>query len=138
MFRDFRNQLLHGREKLNPQTFLISESGFNPYLTVVIVHEDTLKSDPEMVKGFVEATRLGWEGYVAHPETTNALMQKLNPSMDLETFNQAAVVQKPFIETSESKKKGLGTMTEARWQKLYDQMVQLKLVKAGMKATDFF
>ena len=126
------------REKLNPKTFLVSDSGFNPYLTVVIVHEDTLKSDPKLVKDFVTATRAGWAGYLAHPETTNAVMQKLNSSMDLDTFNQAAGVQKAFIETAETQKSGLGSMTKARWQTLYDQLVQLKLTKSGTTVTEFF
>jgi NitT/TauT family transport system substrate-binding protein len=126
------------REKLNSKTFLISESGFNPYLSVVIVHEDTLKSDPGAVKSFVTATRTGWEHYLAHPESTNAMMQKLNPSMDLATFNEVANVQKPFIETPETQKAGLGTMSKARWDMLYNQLVELKLVKTGMKSTDFF
>jgi NitT/TauT family transport system substrate-binding protein len=126
------------REKLDPKTFLISESGFNPYLAVVIVHEDTLKSDPAMVKNFLDATRAGWTSYVANPEHTNAIMQKLNPSLDLATFNEAALVQKPFIETAETKKSGLGVMTQDRWQTLYNQLVELKLVKNTMKATDFF
>ncbi len=126
------------REKLNPQTFLISESGFNPYLTVVITHEDTLKNDPETVKKFLEATRKGWESYLKDPHATNLGMQKLNPTLDLATFDDAAKVQKSFIETKETKKKGLGSMSEARWKTLYDQLVELKLVKSGMKPSDFF
>jgi NitT/TauT family transport system substrate-binding protein len=126
------------REKLNPQTFFISDSGFNPYIAVVIVHEDTLKTDPAMVKSFLEATRAGWAGYLAHPEGTNAIMQKLNPSMDLATFNEVAEVQKPLIDTAATQKSGLGSMSAERWKTLYSQLVQLKLVKSGMKSSDFF
>lgn len=126
------------REKQNPKTFLISESGFNPYLTVVIVHEDTLKDQAPMVKQFLTATRAGWEAYLKSPHQTNIQMQKLNPSMDLATFDEAAQIQKSFIETKETKVKGLGSMSEARFKRLYEQLIELKLVKAGMQASEFF
>ena len=126
------------REKINPKTFLISESGFNPYLTVVIAHEDLLKADPNLVKNFVDSTRLGWVSYLAHPEATNQAMQKLYPSLDLETFNEASRIQKPFIETEGAKKSIIGAMNKERWQTLYGQMLELKLVKPGMDANQFF
>jgi len=126
------------KEKKESKTFLISESGFNPYLTVVIAHEDTLKEHPKLVKGFVEVTRKGWEGYLAHPEHTNTLMQKLNPTLGLATFNEVSLVQKPFIETQETKKMGLGVMSLRRWETLYHQLIELKLVNPNMDARSFF
>jgi NitT/TauT family transport system substrate-binding protein len=125
-------------QKMPVQTFLISESGFNPYLTVVITHEDVLKNNPLAVKKFLEATRLGWTEYLAHPEKTNVTMQKLNSSLDLSTFSEVSDAQKSFIETTATQKNGLGSMSEARWKTLYQQLIDLKLVKADMKAQDFF
>jgi len=126
------------REKLNPQTFLISESGFNPYLTVVIAHEDTLKQDAATVQKFVDATRKGWNAYLKDSKKTNVEMQKLNPSLDLATFQEAAKLQKPLIETAETRKKGVGFMSLERWKTLYDQMREIKLVKSGLNASEFF
>ena len=126
------------REKLNPETFLISESGFNPYLSVVIVHEDTLKNDATRVKQFLDATQKGWAAYLKNPHATNIEMQKMNPSMDLKTFDEAAQVQKRFIETPDTLKKGLGTMSEIRWKTLYSQLIELKLVKPGLNPAEFF
>lgn len=126
------------REKMKPKVFLISESGFNPYLAVVIAHEDTVSKDAELTKKFLEATRQGWESYLKDGSQTNAEMQKMNPSMDLATFQESAKIQKPFIETAETKKKGLGTMSLARWKKLYEQLLELKLVRSGMSPSEFF
>lgn len=126
------------KEKINAKTFLLSESGFNPYLTVVIAHEDTLSAENKTVKAFLDATRKGWTAYLAHPETTNAAMQKMNSAMDLATFNEVSEVQKKFIQTKETREKGLGFMSKERWTKLYAQLVELGLVKAGMKSDDFF
>ncbi|MBU6153581.1 MAG: ABC transporter substrate-binding protein [Bdellovibrionales bacterium] len=126
------------KENLKPRTFLISESGFNPYLTVVIAHEDTLTRDSVKVAKFLKATREGWKRYLKDGTATNVEMQKLNPSMDLETFKESARIQKEFIETEETRKKGLGVMTKARWEKLYQQLMELNLVPSGMVVTQFF
>jgi len=134
----FSEPIAARKEGLNPKTFLISESGFNPYLTVVIAHEDTLKEKPELVKAFLTATRKGWNDYLKSPSKTNSAMQNMNPSMDLATFAEATRLQEPFISTKETQKKGLGIMGFDRWKKLYDQMVELKLVKPGMDMTQAF
>ena len=126
------------REKLETQTFLISESGFNPYLAVVIAHEDTLKEESSVVSKFLKATREGWKRYLHDPSKTNAQMQKLNSSLDLATFDEAAKVQKPFIETRDTQKNGLGTMKKERWTTLYQQLIELKLAKPGQDVTQFF
>lgn len=134
----FSEPIAARREKLNPQTFLISESGFNPYLVVVIAHEDTVKNEASETKRFIDATRKGWESYLKNPKKTNIEMQKLNPSFDLATFEEASALHRPFVETKETAKKGLGMMTFQRWNKLYEQMREVKLVKAGLDASQFF
>ena len=126
------------KAKIEPRTFLISESGFNPYLTVVIAHEDMLKTEAGQVEKFLAATREGWTRYLKDSVNTNVEMQKLNPSMDLETFHESARIQKSFIETAETKKSGLGVMSKARWETLYRQLVELKLASPGMVVTQFF
>jgi NitT/TauT family transport system substrate-binding protein len=126
------------REGRKPKTFLISESGFNPYLAVVIAHEDRVSAEAARVRSFIAATREGWKAYLSSPQKTNAAMQKLNPSMDLATFEEAARIQKPFIETPETRKKRLGIMTVSRWERLYGQLRELGLVKPGMKVSEFF
>ena len=118
--------------------FLVSESGYNPYLTVVVAHEDTLATQPEIVKSFLKATRQGWSSYLKNPNPTNSAMQKMNPSMDEEAFSEATKLQERFIITSETRKKGLGTMSSERWTQLYAQLVELKMVKPGMDVTQMF
>ena len=105
---------------------------------MVIVHEDLLKSNPEKIKAFFKSAQKGWGIYLKKPERVNALMQKLNPSMSLEVFNQVAHVQVPFIETASTKKEGLGSMKSERWKQLYDQLVEIKLVPASLHYSEFY
>ena len=126
------------REKINPVTFPISDSGFNSYQTVIVAHEDTLKEEAKMVAQFLKATKAGWTSYLKDPAATNREMQKMNPSLTLETFAESAKIQKAFIETPETKKLGVGVMSKARWEQMYQQLIEVKLVPKGLDVTQFF
>ena len=113
---------------IEPQTFLIAESGYNPYTTVLATSERYLKSNPQIVKSMVDAVREGWQAYLLDPTTANDYMGRLNPTMDAQTFKASAAAQKPLIESSDTKRLGLGTMTLDRWQTLVQQLVKLKVI----------
>jgi NitT/TauT family transport system substrate-binding protein len=121
-----------------PQTFLIAESGYNPYTTVLATSDSYLKSNPQTVKAMVQAVREGWEAYLSDPAATNALMAKLNPTMDAQTFIESADAQKPLIAGDASNPAPLGSMTEARWQTLIQQLVELKVIDKPVPADQCF
>jgi len=122
----------------DPSVFLIADSGFNPYTTVVITRRELLQKSPELAQAFVLATREGWRDYLDHPEPTNALLGKLNPAMDAATLSAAAEAQKPLIETSETKQHGLGSMQRARWQTLAEQLLDLKVIDKPAAVDELF
>ena len=115
------------------KTFLIAEEGFNPYLVILATTEEVLKTKPEVVEKIVKATREGWLSYLRDPTATNKHMAGLNKSLDLDTFNKGADIQKPLIEVKGTE---IGTMTEARWMTLVDQLHQLNLIKSKPKTID--
>ena len=43
-----------------------------------------------------------------------------------------------FIETPETKKKGIGAMNKARWDQMYQQLIEVKLVPKGLDVTQFY
>jgi len=45
--------------------------------------------------------------------------------MDPETFAEVAQVQKPFIETDDTRHNGLGSMSRERWETLIGQFKEL-------------
>lgn len=122
----------------DPQVFLIADSGFNPYATVVITRRELWQKSPDLVKSFVLATREGWQDYLDHPEPTNALLGKLNSSLDAPTLAAAAAAQKALIETEASKTSGLGSMQRARWQQLADQLLDLKIIDKPASVAELF
>ncbi len=120
------------------RAFLIADEGYNPYSVVLVTRKQVIARDPELVKAVVAAVRQGWMDYLAKPEAANKHMAGLNKSMDLETFNKIAIGQKNLIETADTKKSGLGTMTAARWKILVDQLFEMKLIKKKPDPTALF
>jgi NitT/TauT family transport system substrate-binding protein len=120
------------------QTFPISDVGYNPYTTVVAVSGALLKSDGARVKEFRAAVAEGWREYLNRPEATNQRMGQLNPSMDAATFAEVAEAQKSFIETDETRKLGLGVLTQARWEALIATLQELGDLKTTVRAEDCF
>lgn len=122
----------------DPAVFLIADAGFNPYATVVVTRRELLQKNPGLVKQFVLATREGWQQYLDQPEATNALLAKLNSALDAATLGAAAAAQKPLIETEDTKQHGLGSMQQARWQTLADQLLDLKFLDKPASIADTF
>lgn len=114
---------------IEPRTFLIAESGYNPYTTVLVTTGEHLKANRDEVNRIVASVRDAWTKYLADPTSTNDFMRKLNPTMDAQTFTDSAEAQKPLIETDETKKNGIGSMTLERWTALVDQLAELKVIE---------
>ena len=113
---------------IEPRTFLIAESGYNPYTTVLATSEKYLNANPKTVQSMVEAVREGWQAYLSDPAKTNEFMAKLNPTMDAQTFKDSAEAQKSLIRSADTEKLGLGAMTLTRWQTLVQQLIELKVI----------
>ena len=121
----------------DPQVFLVADEGFNPYVTVVITRRALFIEHPERVRAFARATQEGWRAYLDDPAQANAVMARLNTSMSAETFAAAAAAQRPLFETDETKKRGLGTMTRARWESLAQQLVELGVLAKAPPAEEY-
>ena len=120
------------------QVFSISDVGFNPYTDVMATSADLLRSKPEMVKSMVAAVREGLRIYLDDPKPTNLRMQQLNPTMGFDMFTESAEAQRPLIETEETRRNGLGTMTRERWETLIMQLKDLGDIENAPRAEDCF
>jgi NitT/TauT family transport system substrate-binding protein len=124
------------RKGVAVKTFPVSDTGYNPYSTVLATSDETLRKNPDMVKAMVEAVREGWRAYLDDPKATNENMHRMNPSMDADTFAEVAEVQKPFIESAPTSQ--LGTMTKARWETLIGQLKDLGYIPTAIPAEACF
>jgi len=128
--------LLAQKSGVKTRGFSLDDLGFKPYLAVLAVHGDTLKKSPELVKKVIEGVRIGWETYLKSPDETNTMMNKLNPSMSLETFKESGKLQNQMIKPSKDFK--IGEMTEERWKNLSLQLKELNLIKNVQEPKNYF
>ena len=124
-----------------PKVFLLADYGYPGYANMVLVPQKRIDSDRKTVQGFVDATRLGWQRYLANPAKGNALIKRDNPDMTDDILKQAHDKMKAhqMVMSGDGKAFGLGSMTDQRWKLFYDTMAGLGLYPKGMnykKASD--
>jgi NitT/TauT family transport system substrate-binding protein len=125
---------IENQGKFKPVVHLLADHGFSTYSTVIEARTDTVKSRPELVQRFVDASIVGWVNYLyGKRAAANAMMIKDNPEMT-EAEIEASVVlmkQQGIVDSGEAKANGIGAMSNARIKDFYEQMVKAGLYKAG-------
>jgi len=105
-----------------PVEHLIADYGYNAYSTLIDTSIKRVKENPDQVKRFVEASILGWVSYLyGDPSAANALIKKDNADMTDEqiAFSIAKLKQHGIVDSGDSLTKGIGAMTDARWQSFF-------------------
>jgi NitT/TauT family transport system substrate-binding protein len=112
------------------RSLLISDTGYDPY-RVFVTSRAFLKEHPEIVGKFVRASLRGWQDYLNDPTAANQTIAKLNPAMsrDQMAFTYQALKNGHFITGSGPGGSQLGQFDPARWQTMYQQLLELKIVK---------
>ncbi|MBL7686579.1 MAG: ABC transporter substrate-binding protein [Bdellovibrionaceae bacterium] len=131
--------LLAKSKGVNATSFLVAESGYNPYTTVLISRSSFVKAHSQVTQAMVAAVKDGWLRYLTDEKAaglTNARMHELNPSLDIGTFRDSAQAQKLLILPE--KAADIGRMTEKRWADLQDQLFEMKILKRKVPATELF
>lgn len=121
---------------LKVKTFLVADSGYNPYTAVLVARRDRLQQSSAEVKGMVAAVRSGWNSYLDDPTSTNEAMQALNRAMSAQTFRESAQAQYGLIKTDTTRR--VGEMTLERWQTLADQLLEIKVIQKPVPARELF
>jgi NitT/TauT family transport system substrate-binding protein len=89
--------------------------GMDLYGNAVIVREDTIKSKPDMVRGFVKATIEGTKALIKDPQAGLAAMHARDPMFDVALeADRLQLVLNDSILTPDVKKNGFGYIVPAR------------------------
>ena len=117
-----------------PVVHLLADQGWSTYSTVIETRQDLVKTKPEVVRKFVEASMLGWYNYLyGDRKAADAEIKKLNPDMNDEYIAQGVALMKSMgiVDSGDSLKLGIGAMTDARMKDFYDKVVAAGLYKPG-------
>ncbi|KAF7958269.1 nitrate ABC transporter substrate-binding protein [Cupriavidus sp. UYMU48A] len=114
--------------------FLFADDGYPPYGTTIVTMEKTVREKPDLIARFVRASMEGWKSYLADPAPANALIKRDNPNMkdDQLAYGLDKLKQFRMITGGDAASRGIGVMTDARWRKTRDFMVEVGLLKADL------
>jgi NitT/TauT family transport system substrate-binding protein len=113
---------------------LLADNGFSTYSTTIETRADLIKTKPETVRKFVEASIIGWNNYLyGDNKAANEMIAKINPDSPVASSQGSIELMKKMgiVDSGESLAKGIGAMDEARVKDFYDKMVKAGLYKAG-------
>jgi NitT/TauT family transport system substrate-binding protein len=110
--------------------FPIAAEGYPPYHGALVTLQKTIDAKPDMVARFVRATAEGWKSFLPDPAPAAALIKRENPNMtDGEiAFAVQKLKDSQAVTGGDAAQLGIGAMTEARWKKNYDFMVESGLL----------
>ena len=120
--------------QFKPVVHLLADHGFSTYSTLIEARAETVKTKPDLVQRFVDASAIGWVNYLYGNRTAAAtMMMKANPEMTLAEMEASVALMKQqgIVDSGEALQGGIGAMSPARIKDFYDQMVRAGLYKAG-------
>ncbi len=136
----YAEPLLAQQQGVKVRKLMVSDLGWNPYSSVLITSGQLIRDDPELVRTFVTATRLGWQNYFTDPSQGNTAILSANKhGMTAEVLQFGSKGLQALAMPGEMELAEVGAMATERWKSLVDQMVSLQLVDAAkVKAEDCF
>jgi len=118
-----------------PKVYLLADFGYPGYANMVLVPTKRIASDPALVQAFVNATEQGWYDYLfGNPAPANAAIERDNPEMTDAIIAQAIAKMQSFgiVMSGDAPARGLGAMTDARWQDFFATMSRQGLYPASL------
>lgn len=121
-----------------PIVFLLADYGYEPYSTTIECKQALVESDPDLVQRFVDASIKGWYSYLnGDPTPANALIKKANPEMTDDQIKYGIEKMKEYgiVISGDAKTKGIGAMTDERWNSFFETMVEQGIYSADTDYT---
>ncbi len=118
--------LVKSQGGFDPVVLLLSDAGFAGYASLIATSRALVKSNPDLVQRFIDATAEGWRSYLeSDPRPGNALIKQANPDMTdgLLDYGREALRSHGIVESGDAVTLGIGAMTDARWKDFFDSMV---------------
>ncbi|MCP4783084.1 MAG: ABC transporter substrate-binding protein [Fuerstiella sp.] len=113
----------------DPKVLMLSDIGFNPYASLLVTTEETIRKDPQLVRNMVAASVRGWHAYLNDPLPVNERIHAENKDMTLEALDFGAKSMLPLCSTPENVP--LCGMELKRWRTLVEQIEQLGEIQEG-------
>jgi NitT/TauT family transport system substrate-binding protein len=117
-----------------PVVLSLADAGWSTYGMVIETRQELVKTKPDVVRRFVEASNIGYVNYLyGDRSAADAMIKKINPDIGDEYIQKSLPILRAHIDVGDAPTKGIGAMSDERMKDFYD-----KSVEAGLyKPTDF-
>lgn len=128
----FAEPLLAEQQGAKVRCLMVSDLGWNPYSSVLITTGTLIRTQPDLVRRFVQATRKGWQNYLTDASKGNAAILQANEhGMTAEALEFGSQGLRQLAMPSELPIEQVGNMTSDRWKQLVEAMDALEPDSAG-------
>ncbi len=113
--------------------FAFSDVGYPTYGNPIITTRQMIAQKPGQIEGFLRATMLGWRDYLQNPAPATKLILQANPRMteDRIAYSVAQMRERNLLGSGDAATRGIGIITEARWQQTADFLRRSALLSPG-------
>ena len=128
--------LIEHQGGFKPVVMLLADAGYSSYGSIIETSQKLVAEKPDLVQRFVNASIEGWYSYLyGDPAPANALIKHDNPEQtdDLLAFARDKMNANGVVDSGNSKRDGIGTMTEARWRDFFEVMAKQGLYPATLE-----
>ncbi|MGH7030980.1 MAG: ABC transporter substrate-binding protein [Stellaceae bacterium] len=120
---------------VKPVVLLLADAGYSSYGSLIETSRKLVRDNPQLVQRFVDASIEGWRQYLyGDPAPANALIKRDNPEMTdaLLAYGIAKIKQYGIVDSGDTRKYGIGAMTDARWRDFFDTMADAGVYPKAM------
>ena len=101
------------KTKLN--VFAYSDYGIDTMGDGVAAHQETIKSNPKLVAGFVRATIRAYQYALQHPEESIASLKKVAPNIKPDVEVEKLKATAHLLDSPDTKTHGIGYSSKDKW-----------------------
>jgi NitT/TauT family transport system substrate-binding protein len=134
----FSEPIIAKAKGADPRCLSITETGFDPYTSVLVTSEALLAERPDVARDVAAASARGWERYVEDFGPAHAHILTLNPEIGREALDRGAEALRPLVLDDAAKRDGVGTMDPARWAAVVEQMRTIGAIDAKLDPTTLY
>jgi NitT/TauT family transport system substrate-binding protein len=122
---------------IEPVVLLVADAGFENYAETIATSRKLIAGKRDLVQRFVTASLEGWAQYLKGGpaiEAANRLIRKDNPAMtDGEIAYAIRIMnERGLVMSGDALTLGIGAMTDARWARFYQSMVEVGVLPKGI------
>lgn len=120
------------------KTFLLADHGLKLYSNGLVVRPDFAKANPELVKGFIKASLMGWRDAMRNPGEAGDIMMKYNKAVKREAVVEEMAIVGRLVATEETKAKGLGTIDPDTMKASVDLITKIVVSKNPVSFSNMY